>query len=127
MATEKKQIYRCEVCGIVAEVIGAGEGTLVCCGQDMKLLKEKTVDGAKEKHVPIVEEVNGGIKVKVGEVSHPMEDTHWIEMIEVIAKDGIVYRKDLNPGDLPEAVFPVSKADVEIVREECNKHGLWKA
>jgi superoxide reductase len=127
MATEKKQIYRCEVCGIVVEVIGAGEGTLVCCGQDMKVLNEKTVDAAKEKHVPVIEGVDGGIKVKVGEVPHPMEDDHWIEMIEVIAKDGIVYRKDLSPRDAPEAFFSVSKADVEIAREECNKHGLWKA
>ncbi len=127
MATEKKQIYRCEVCGNVVEVIGTGVGTLVCCGQDMKALKEKTVDAAKEKHVPVIEKVDGGIKVKIGEVPHPMENDHWIEMIEVIAKDGIVYRKDLSPGDAAEAVFPVSKADVAIAREECNKHELWKA
>ncbi len=127
MAAEKKQIYRCEVCGIVVEVIGAGAGTLVCCGQDMNALKENTVDAAKEKHVPVIEEAEGGIKVKVGEVPHPMEAVHWIEMIEVIAKDGIVYRKDLSPGGVPEAVFPVSKTDVKIAREECNKHGLWKA
>jgi superoxide reductase len=127
MVTEKKQIYRCEVCGNALEIFSVGGGTLVCCGQDMKALKEKTADAAKEKHVPVIEEIEGGIKVKVGEVPHPMEDDHWIEMIEVIAKDGGVYRKDLSPGDAAEAVFPVSKADVAIAREECNKHGLWKA
>ncbi len=127
MTTEKKQIFKCEVCGNVIEVIGVGGGTLVCCGQDMKALRAKTTDAAKEKHVPVIEEADGGIKVKVGEAAHPMDDDHWIEMIEVIAKGGIVYRKDLSPGDAPETVFPVSKADVEIVREECNKHGLWKA
>ena len=127
MATEKKQIYRCEVCGNVVEVIGTGAGTLVCCGQDMIALKENPVEALKEKHVPVIEEVDGGIKVKIGAVPHPMEDSHWIEMIEVIAKDGIVYRKDLSPGNSPEAIFPVSKADVKIAREECNKHGLWKA
>ena len=127
MATVKKQIYRCEVCGNVVEIIGTGEGTLVCCGQDMLELKANIVDAAKEKHVPVIEEVEGGIKVKIGAVPHPMEDSHWIEMIEVISKDGIVYRKDLRAGDSPEAIFPVSKADVKIAREECNKHGLWKA
>jgi len=127
MATVKKQIYRCEVCGNVVEIIGTGVGTLVCCGQDMLELKANIVDAAKEKHVPVIEEVEGGIKVKIGAVPHPMEDSHWIEMIEVIAKDGTVYRKDLSPGNLPEVVFPVSKADVKIAREECNKHGLWKA
>ena len=127
METKKKQIYRCEVCGNVVEIIATGEGTLVCCDQDMLLLNEKAVDAAKEKHVPVIEEIDGGMKVKVGQVPHPMEDKHWIEMIEVIDKNGIVYRKDLEPGDVPEAVFPVSKNDAATVREECNIHGLWKA
>ena len=122
---EKLEIYKCEVCGNIVEVIHGGAGELVCCGQPMNLMTENTVDAAKEKHVPVIEKVEGGIKVKVGEVSHPMEDKHYIEWIELIA-DGKAYRQFLNPGDTPEAVFNVDAAQVSA-REYCNLHGLWKA
>lgn len=125
MATEKLQIYRCEKCGNIVEVIHAAAGTLVCCGQDMKLLKEGEVDAATEKHVPVIEKIDGGYKVKVGDVAHPMEDKHYIEWIELIA-DGKTYRQFMNPGDVPEAVFMV-EADNVSAREYCNLHGLWKA
>lgn len=121
----KSGIYKCMVCGNVVEVAVNGAGTLVCCGQDMKLMDEKTKEGAGEKHLPVVEEVANGILVKVGSVPHPMENDHWIQFIEVFTKDNFVIRKDLNPGDKPEAVFNVKKADVKLVREFCNKHGLW--
>jgi superoxide reductase len=91
----------------------------------MKLFTANTVDAAKEKHVPVVEKVDGGFKVKVGSVAHPMEEKHWIEFIEIIA-DGKVYRQYLNPGDKPEAVFTIAAAKV-TAREYCNLHGLWKA
>ena len=122
---ERMGIYKCEVCGNVVEVFVAGGGQLVCCGKEMRLLDEKLQDGVKEKHLPVVEAVAGGIKVKVGEVAHPMADDHYIQFIEVITKSGIVLRKDLNPGDAPEAEFNVAEADIVKVREECNKHGLW--
>jgi len=125
MATEQLQVYRCEKCGNIVEVVHAAGGTLVCCGQDMKLLIEGEVDAATEKHVPVVEKIDGGFKVKVGEVTHPMEDKHYIEWIELIA-DGKAYRQFLNPSDVPEAVFMV-EADSVSVREYCNLHGLWKA
>ncbi len=123
--TELKQIYKCNVCGNIVEVLHAGKGELVCCGQPMELLGEKTEDVGKEKHVPVIEKTNSAIKVKVGSVPHPMEDAHYIEWIEIIA-DGNVYRKFLNPGDAPEVEFKVS-ANKIVAREYCNVHGLWKS
>ncbi len=122
---ERLEVYKCEACGNIVEVLHGGEGELVCCGQPMKLFKENTVDAAKEKHVPAVEKTADGIKVKVGEVAHPMEEKHYIEWIEIIA-DGSVYRQFLKPGDAPEATFNIT-ADQVTAREYCTLHGLWKA
>ena len=124
MSTEKLEIYKCELCGNIVEVVHTGGGTLVCCGQDMKLLKEGETDAATEKHVPVIEKIEGGYKVKVGDVAHPMEDKHYIEWIELIA-DGKSYSQFLNPGDTPEAIFML-EADTVSAREYCNLHGLWK-
>jgi superoxide reductase len=125
MAIERLQIYRCGVCGNIVEVVHAGGGTLVCCGKKMILVEAGVTDAAQEKHVPVVEKIDGGVKVKVGSVAHPMEDKHYIEWIEVIA-DGMAYRRFLSPGDPPEAVFML-KADRLTAREYCNLHGLWQA
>jgi len=122
---EKLEIYKCEVCGNIVEVLHGGKGELVCCGQPMKLFKENTVDAAKEKHVPVVEKTADGFTVKVGSVPHPMEEKHYIEWIEIIA-DGEVYRYFLKPGAAPEATFKIDAAQV-TAREYCNVHGLWKA
>lgn len=121
--TELKQIYKCEVCGNMVEVVHNSGGTLVCCGKPMKLMVENTVDAAKEKHVPVMEKVDGGVLVKVGAVEHPMIETHYIEWIEV-QTDKKVYRKFLKPGDKPEALFKLDE-EVTSVREYCNLHGLW--
>jgi superoxide reductase len=118
------QIYKCEICGNMVEMIHEGAGELVCCGQPMKLFLENTVDAAKEKHVPVKEQAAGGVKVKVGSVAHPMEEKHHIEWIEVIA-GGKAYRQFLKPGEAPEAFFPV-EGEV-VAREFCNLHGVWKA
>ena len=133
--TKLNQIYKCEVCGNIVEVLRTGAGELVCCGQPMKLQAENTVDAVTEKpaaakamadkHVPIIKETDAGIKIKIGEVEHPMTEEHYIEWTEVIA-DGRVYRKFLKPGDKPEAVFVVDADDV-IARAYCNLHGLWQA
>jgi len=123
--TVQKQIYRCNICGNIVEVLHAGAGQLVCCGQPMELLEENTVDASKEKHVPVVEKTKNGIKVKVGSVPHPMEEEHYIEWIEVIA-DSAVYRKFLKPADEPEADFDIKAENIEA-REYCNLHGLWKS
>ncbi len=122
---ERLEVYKCDLCGNIVEVLHGGAGELVCCGQPMKLFTENTVDAAKEKHVPVIEKVTGGIKVKVGDVPHPMEEKHYIEFVELIA-DGKVYRQFLNPGEAPEAMFCIEAAQVSA-REYCNLHGLWKA
>ena len=125
MATQRLQVYKCNVCGNMVEIIHEGGGQLVCCNQPMDLLTENTTDAAQEKHVPVIEKVNGGVQVKVGSVAHPMQDEHHIEWIEVIA-DEKVYRQFLNPGDTPEAFFPIEGERIEA-REFCNLHGVWKA
>jgi superoxide reductase len=122
--TERLQVYKCDVCGNIVEVLHEGKGELVCCGEPMKLMVEGAVDAAKEKHVPVVEKTAGGIKVKVGSAPHPMEEKHYIEWIEVIA-DGKAYRQFLKPGGAPEATFTI-EADQITAREYCNIHGLWK-
>ena len=125
MATAKLQVYKCSVCGNVVEVIHTGAGTLVCCGKPMDLLTENTTDAAREKHVPVIEKVDGRIKVTIGFIAHPMEEKHYIEWIELIA-DGKAYRQFLNPGDAPEAVFQIQSGQI-TARAFCNLHGLWKA
>lgn len=122
--TQLKQIYRCNICGNIVEVLHTGKGELVCCGQPMELLLEKTEDLGQEKHVPIIEKTEQGILVKVGSIPHPMEQAHYVEWIE-ITTDGKSYRKFLKPGDKPEALFEISVEEV-VVREYCNIHGLWK-
>ena len=121
---ERLEIYKCETCGNVIEVLHGGAGEMFCCGVSMEQLKENTVDAAKEKHVPVVEKVQGGYKVKVGSVAHPMEEKHYIEWIELLA-DGKAYRQFLEPGGSPEAVFPIDATSVRA-REHCNLHGVWK-
>ena len=121
----KLEVYKCELCGNIVEVLHGGQGTLVCCGQDMTLLAENTVDAAIEKHVPVIEKIDGGYKVSVGSVAHPMEEAHYIEWIELIAGDA-AYRQFLNPGDAPEAVFNIDASEVSA-REYCNMHGHWKS
>ena len=123
--TQLKQIYKCNICGNIVEVLHMGTGQLVCCGQPMELLSEKTEDIGQEKHVPIIEKTEKGILVKVGSVLHPMQEAHYIEWIEIIV-DGKYCRKFLKPGDKPEAFFEVTAEKIEA-REYCNIHGLWKA
>ena len=121
----KLEVYKCEICGNIVEVTHGGQGELVCCGEPMKKLTENTTDAAQEKHVPVIEAVDGGFTVTVGSVEHPMTDEHYIEWIELQA-DGKAYRQFLNPGEKPQATFQVA-ADTVSAREYCNLHGLWKA
>ena len=123
--TERLQVYKCEVCGNMVEMIHVGDGELVCCGEPMKLIEENSVDTAKEKHVPVIERNADGYRVVVGSVLHPMEEKHFIEWIELVA-DGKSYRQFLSPDGKPEATFCVTAQNV-TAREYCNLHGLWKA
>lgn len=123
--TKLKEVYKCNICGNIIEVVHAGVGELVCCGQPMDLLMEKVQDAGNEKHVPVIENTSTGVKVKVGSIPHPMEEKHYIEWIELQADD-MVYRKFLKPTDKPEAEFCVNAAKLSA-RDYCNIHGLWKS
>lgn len=122
--TKLLEIYKCDVCGNMVEMVHTGVGEMVCCNEPMKLLKENSVDAAKEKHVPVIEKTADGYLVKIGSVAHPMEEKHYIEWIELVA-DGVAYRKFLKPGDKPEVAFCIKAAKI-TAREHCNLHGLWK-
>ena len=117
-------ICKCELCGNIAEMVHGGKGKLVCCGKEMTSMEAKTADWKNEKHVPIHEDIENGTKVIVGSTLHPMADDHFIEWIEIINGD-YVQRKYLKPGDKPVAEFYVKYNDKMIIREYCNKHGLW--
>lgn len=121
---KKNEIYKCEKSGLMVEVLQDAEGTPMCCGEPMKLLRENTTDGAKEKHVPVVEKIEGGYRVTVGSVEHPMTDAHYIQWIELVTPMGVL-RHNLTPQDKPVAEFKTDATEVEA-REYCNLHGLWK-
>ena len=124
--TSRDEVYKCEHCGNIVTVMHTGGGALICCGQPMKLLKENSTDAAVEKHVPVVEQSGSTVLVKVGSVSHPMEEKHFIEVIGVLAEGGKLYRAYLKPGDKPEASFCIPEK-VICARAYCNLHGLWKS
>jgi superoxide reductase len=121
---QRKEIYKCELCGNIVEVLTGGDGALVCCGEEMTKLEAKTADSTTEKHVPVIEKTDTGYKVTVGSTVHPMTEEHLIEWIELVA-DGISYRTYLAPGDDPVATY-CTDADSVTAREHCNVHGLWK-
>ena len=123
--TQLNEVYKCNLCGNIVEIIHPGAGALVCCNEKMALMVQNTVDASKEKHVPVIEISASSITVKVGSVAHPTEAAHYIEWIELVA-DGKVYRQQLQPGQAPEATFPVIAKQV-TAREYCNLHGLWAA
>jgi len=123
--TKRSEVYKCELCGDIIEVLHASAGQLVCCGQNMKLVSENTVEASKEKHIPVIERISGGVKVTVGSIAHPMEEKHYIEWIELLAGDTVL-RQYLKPGVPPVAIFEGVTATNLVAREFCNLHGLWK-
>lgn len=123
--SKANEIYKCEICGNIVEVVHSAGGTLVCCGKLMNLREENAVEASGEKHIPVVNKIEGGVHVVVGAIEHPMQEEHYIEWIEVVTTNN-VYRKHLKPSEKPEATF-YFKEEVVAVREYCNLHGLWKA
>jgi len=119
-----KEVYKCEICGNIIEVLHAGGGKFICCGKEMKLMKENSVEAAVEKHVPVIEQKGSTVTVAVGSVEHPMEEKHYIEFIEIMT-DAKIYRQYLKPGEKPVATFSI-EGKVAGAREYCNLHGLWK-
>jgi len=123
--TKQFEIYKCEICGNIVEVLHEGIGKLVCCGKEMKLQKENSVDASKEKHVPIIEKNKEGVKITVGSTPHPMTNEHYIEWIEIYTKKGRA-KKFLKPNQEPSVMFPI-KTEILGARAYCNLHGLWKS
>jgi len=124
--TQKNQIYKCDICGNIIEVLHTGVGELVCCNKPMRLVNENTEDAAQEKHVPFMEKGEGSTKIKVGELAHPMEEGHYIEWIEIVTSSGKRGKKFLKPGEAAEVEF-YNKEEIVSARAYCNLHGLWKA
>ncbi|MGB2631608.1 MAG: desulfoferrodoxin [Minisyncoccales bacterium] len=127
-----KEIYKCAVCGNIVEVLHAGAGELVCCGQPMQLQVAKTSDQGTEKHLPVLAELpanvcsgKDGVKIKIGAAEHPMTPEHYIEWIEIDTIDGKSGKKFLKPGDLPESEFQ-TRMNITGARAYCNVHGLWE-
>jgi len=124
--TQLREIYFCSLCGNLIEVLSAGAPTLVCCKQPMEKVEAKTEDSSKEKHVPFMEDCEGGVKVTIGQnAAHPMTDEHFIKFIEIRTANK-VGRAELKPGDAPEATFYMPSDEITEVYEYCNVHGLWK-
>ncbi|MEF9933816.1 MAG: desulfoferrodoxin [Clostridium sp.] len=124
--SKKNKLYRCEICNLIAKVEKDGFGKLVCCGKPMVEIVENTVEASVEKHVPVIEKVDGGVRVNVGSVDHPMEDVHFIEWIELHVGEE-VYVKYLKPSEKPEAFFKIENADGAVAKAYCNLHGYWKS
>ncbi len=125
--TKQNEVYKCEICGNIVEVLHEGNGELVCCGQPMKLQQENTIDASTEKHIPVITKEENETLIKIGEVPHPMTEEHYIEWIEININNK-TQRKHLKPGEEPQAKFCLKDPDAKVTaREYCNLHGLWKS
>lgn len=127
--TNENKLYKCNICHNIVELIYDGGGQLVCCNEEMEEIIAKTEEEYKEKHLPVIEFEGEGkdrmVKIKVGEIEHPMTEEHFIRFIEAFSKDGVyLKRKILKPNDEPELHF-LCNCNEMIVREYCNIHGLW--
>ena len=121
--TQRFQVYRCDICGNMVNLMAVGRGDLVCCQKPMRLLVEQHKEAGKEKHVPVVERTEHGIRVRIGSIPHPMEDRHFIEWIEV--RNGpLALLRMLKPDEPPEGEFPLRETNVKV-RCYCTMHGLW--
>ncbi len=124
--TNVLEIYKCDICGNIVEVVHAGAKALVCCKQPMNLMNAKSEDTGQEKHLPVIEKTSHGIDIKVGSIPHPMEDKHYIEWVEVEEPNGKVLRKFFKSGETAEVNFGIAGSKEGLtVRSYCNLHGLW--
>ncbi|MDF2676854.1 MAG: hypothetical protein K0Q97_1167 [Bacillota bacterium] len=121
----KPKFLKCSICGNLVSMINNSGAKMVCCGKEMGELKANSVDAAVEKHVPVIDVDGNTVTVKVGSVTHPMLDEHFIEWIYLVTEQG-VQRKNLKPGQEPVAVFALADGDKVVeAYEHCNIHGLW--
>ena len=127
--TKKLDLYKCNVCGNLVEVVLEGEGELVCCSQPMEHVKPHSPNEEMlgEKHVPVISVTENETEIRVGSIPHPMEDKHYIQFIEAYSPDkNYVKRKYLYPNEKPLLKFKCHCAKV-VARELCNIHGLWES
>lgn len=122
---KNSKFYICPHCGNLLEVVRSGDVAPCCCGQEMLELKANSVDASGEKHTPTVQIHGNIVEVNVGSIDHPMEEIHWIEWVQLNTDKGI-YRRRLNPGQTPRAIFQLNNEQPLAVYAYCNLHGLWK-
>jgi superoxide reductase len=122
--TEVSEIYKCNICSNTIRIISKGTGKLSCCGEAMHKQTENTTDASQEKHVPIATKVDGGYKISVGSIAHPMEAEHYITWIALMTDDKVIHEKFFTPGERPEIVIKTTAKAIKTC-EYCNKHGLW--
>ena len=119
------KLLKCQKCGKIIIVLDEGSPSTICCGEDMIELVPRSIDGAIEKHVPVVDIKDNELNIKVGEVEHPMTEEHYIKFIIIETTKGYMIKK-LNPNDKPEARFILAYNEEYInTYAYCNLHGLW--
>ncbi len=118
-------VFKCEVCGNTISFVDNKGPKIVCCDKEMEELPIKTEDEGQEKHVPVLSVEGNKVNVKVGSVEHPMEDEHYIQLIQLVQNDKVIFEKRLSPGEKPEAEFLVENTENLKAREVCNVHGYW--
>jgi superoxide reductase len=125
MCTEQ-MFYVCKKCGNLVGMVHASGVPMICCGEEMSLLKANTVDASKEKHVPVITVAGKNVQVKIGAVEHPMTEEHSIQWVYLETLKG-GQRKCLSPGEKPETTFVLADDDKAAAAfAYCNLHGLWK-
>ena len=123
---ELKLLY-CTHCKKIVEVVNDNKVPVICCGEPMKEIVPNSTEAAVEKHLPVISEENGVVKVTVSTVTHPMPAEHYITNIW-LETNKAVYKKVLSPDLAPEAQFILAEGEKAVAAYEyCNLHGLWKA
>jgi len=128
---EKLDMYKCDDCGMIIQVIIEGDGKLVCCDEEMELLVPHGLSDEmlNEKHIPVFvkSDTEEGGEIRIGSMPHPMIPEHYIMFAEAIAPDKSHFKlKYLNPGDEPKMLLKHS-LDKISAKIYCNLHGLWEA
>ena len=122
---KEQKIFICNTCGNIVGMVFDSGVNMVCCGEEMEELVPNTVEASIEKHLPVVEIEGNLVKVNVGSADHPMIPEHYIEWIYIQTEKG-GQRKNLSPGEAPNAVFALENDKVVAAYAYCNLHGLWK-
>ena len=122
---KEKKFYNCDKCGNIIRMVVDKGIPVVCCGNTMRELLPNTVEASHEKHIPEIDFARNTLRVKVGNISHPMEKEHSIEWVYVVTTEGEQY-KPLKLDKDPEVEFALVNGEKPVkVYAYCNLHGLW--